>query len=81
MVGAFDVVDAGSTAARNRSTKTGYYGVANSSSSAFAAGALNTRNADANSVAAEATNVFEIGVICLFLLQGPTKEASACDAH
>ena len=45
-----------------------------------AAGALNTRNAEANSVAAEATNVFEIGVICLFLLQGPTKEASACDA-
>jgi len=38
VVGAFDVVDAGSTAARNRSARTGYYGATNNSSPAFAAG-------------------------------------------
>jgi hypothetical protein len=38
VVGAFDVADAGSTAARNRSTRTGYHGGANSSSPTLAAG-------------------------------------------
>jgi hypothetical protein len=37
-VGAFDVADAGSTAARNRYTKTGYHGLANTASPAVAAG-------------------------------------------
>ena len=42
VVGAFDIADSGSTTARNRSSKPGYYGVADNSSPTFAPGSFGT---------------------------------------
>ena len=63
VVGGFDVADAGSTAARNRSTRTGYHGVADNSSPTFAAGSSGapaTGGSGPSMAAAGHENLFDV---------------------